>query len=154
MLCFEHQAAAECESPCERKCLQIFTCFVVLIMFLILILRYLDQYFWEGIKKTHICRDVISYFGLLSSEFWARHVQREAVKMIFFYFTYWAWSTPPWGHVLSLKTFCRNPALSWAIRYSVFQLVKFTSTYFTKTAGYFLSDFWHLVVNFGHNGWF
>ena len=106
MLIFEHQAAAECESPCERKCLQIFICLVVLIMFLILILilRYLDQYFWERIKKTHICRDVISYFGLLSSEFWARLSQREVVKIKNLDFSYWTWSTP-WGHDLSLKTF-------------------------------------------------
>ena len=129
MLIFEHQAAAECESPCERKCLQIFICLVVLIMFLILILilRYLDQYFWEGIKKTHICRDVISYFGLLSSEFWARHAQREVVKIKNLDFSYWTWSTP-WGHVFSLKKFCRNRALSWANSYSVLQHVKFTSS--------------------------
>ena len=44
------------------------------------------------------------------------------------YFSYWAWSTP-WRHVLSLKTFCQNPALSWAISYSVFQPVKFTSSF-------------------------
>ena len=43
-------------------------------------------------------------------------------------FSYWAWSTP-WGHVLSLKSFCWNPVLSWAIRYSVFQLVKFFSSF-------------------------
>ena len=42
-----------------------------------------------------------------------------------YFFSYWAWSTP-WGHVLSLKTFRQNPALSWAISNSVFQPVKFT----------------------------
>ena len=42
-----------------------------------------------------------------------------------YFFSYWAWSTP-WGHVLSLKTFCQIPALSWAISNSVFQPVKFT----------------------------
>ena len=35
--------------------------------------------------------------------------------------SYWASSTP-WGHVLSLKTFCQNPVLSWAIRYIVSSL--------------------------------
>ena len=63
----------------------------------------------------------------LSSEFWARQAQREVVKIKKFDFSYWASSTP-WGHVLSLKTFCRNPVLSWAIRYSVFQKVKSTSS--------------------------
>ena len=58
----------------------------------------------------------------LSSKFWARQAQREVVKIKFFDFAYWAWSTP-WGHVLSPITFCRNPVLSWAIRYSVFQKV-------------------------------
>ena len=43
-------------------------------------------------------------------------------------FSYWAWSKP-WGHVLSLKSFCRNPVLSWAIRYSVFQPVKFAISF-------------------------
>ena len=28
--------------------------------------------------------------------------------------SYWPWSTP-WGRVLSLKHFCQNPILSWAI---------------------------------------
>ena len=37
--------------------------------------------------------------------------------------SYWASSTP-WGHVLSLKTFCWNPALSWAV-------------YFTETEKYY-----------------
>ena len=59
------------------------------------------------------------YFRTLSSECWARQPQREVVKIKKFDFSYWAWSTP-WGHVLSLKTFCWNPTLSWAIRYSVF----------------------------------
>ena len=31
-------------------------------------------------------------------------------------FSYWAWSTP-WGHVLSLKSFCWSPVLRWWIRY-------------------------------------
>ena len=46
----------------------------------------------------------------------------KVVKIKFLDFSYWASSTP-WGHVLSLKTFCWNPVLSWAIRYSVFQLI-------------------------------
>ena len=40
----------------------------------------------------------------------------EVVKIKNPDFSYWAWSTP-WGHVLILKSFCRNPVLSWAIRY-------------------------------------
>ena len=32
------------------------------------------------------------------------------------FFSYWAWSTP-WGHVLSLKSFCQIHVLSWDIRY-------------------------------------
>ena len=63
----------------------------------------------------------------LSGGFWVRQAQRKVVKIFCFDFFYWASSTP-WGHVLSLKTFCRNPVLSWAIRYSVFQKVKFTSS--------------------------
>ena len=62
-------------------------------------------------------------------------------------FSYWAWSTP-WGHVLSLKTFCRNPVLSLAIRYSVFQPVKFSNSLEFVCSTMF-SIFWHLVVKFG-----
>ena len=47
-------------------------------------------------------------------------------KKIFSNFSYWASSTP-WGHVLTLITFCQIPVLSWAIRYSVFQKVKSTT---------------------------
>ena len=43
-------------------------------------------------------------------------------------FSYWAWSTL-WGYVLSLKSFCQNPVLSWAIRYSVFQPIKSTNSF-------------------------
>ena len=89
---------------------------------------------------------------ILSSEFWARQAQRKVVKIKNLDFSYWAWSTP-WGHDLSLKTFCWNPALSWAIRYSVFQPVKFTSS-FEFVCGTLFSTFWHLVVKFGYNGWF
>ena len=88
----------------------------------------------------------------LSGGFWVRQAQREVVKMKFFHFSYWASSTP-WRHVLSLKTFCRNPALSWAIRYSVFQPVKFTSS-FEFVCGTLFSTFWHLMVNFGYIKWF
>ena len=78
----------------------------------------------------------------LSSEFWARQAQREVVKIKNLDFSYWAWSTP-WGHVLSLKSFCRNPALSWAIRYSVFQPVKFASTLQKLLATFFqILDIW------------
>ena len=94
----------------------------------------LDGYHWFcGIKNT-----------VLSSEFWARQAQREVVKIKNLDFSYWAWRTP-WGHVLSLKTFCRNPALSWAIRYSVFQLVKFTSN-FEFVCGTLFSTFWRNPV--------
>ena len=61
--------------------------------------------------------------------------------------SHWASSTP-WGHVLSLKTFCRNPVLSWAIRYSVFQKVKSTSSLEFVCDDPF-STFWHLMVKFG-----
>ena len=67
-------------------------------------------------------------------------------------FSCWAWSTP-WGHVLSLKSFCWNPVLSWAIRYSVFQPVKFSSSFEFVCCTIF-STFWHLVVKFGYNKWF
>ena len=67
-------------------------------------------------------------------------------------FSYWAWSTP-WGRVLSLKSFCWNPVLSWAIRYSVFQLVKFTSS-FKFVCRTIFSRFWHLALKFGYNNWF
>ena len=88
----------------------------------------------------------------LSSEFWARQAQREVVKIKNLDFSYWAWSTP-WGHVLSLKKFCRNPALSWAISYSVFQPVKFTSS-FEFVCGTLFSTFWHLILKFGYFNWF
>ena len=59
-----------------------------------------------------------------------------------YFFSYWAWSTP-WGHVLSLKTFRQIPALSWAIRYSVFQPVKFVSTLQKLLATFFqILDIW------------
>ena len=78
----------------------------------------------------------------LSGGFWARQAQREVVKIFFFDFSYWAWSAP-WGHVLSLKTFCRNPVLSWAIRYSVFQPVKFVTSLSSCAALPFqLFDIW------------
>ena len=57
-------------------------------------------------------------------------------------FSYWAWSTP-WGHVLSLKSFCWNPVLSWAIRYSVFQRVKFGNSSSSSATQFFqLFDIW------------
>ena len=66
----------------------------------------------------------------------------EVVKIKNPDFSYWAWSTP-WGHVLSLKTFCRNPVLSWAIRYSVFQPVKFVTSLSSCAALCFqLFDIW------------
>ena len=54
------------------------------------------------------------------------------------------------GHVLNLKSFCQNLILSWAIRYSVFQLVKFVSSFELVCCALF-PNFWHLVVKFGYN---
>ena len=76
----------------------------------------------------------------------------EVVKIKNPDFSYWAWSIP-WGHVLSLKSFCQNPVQSWAIRYSVFQKVKFTSS-LSSSGHTIFSTFWHLVVKFGYNKWF
>ena len=76
----------------------------------------------------------------------------EVVKIKNPDFSCWAWSTP-WGLVLSLKSFCWNPVLSWAIRYSVFQLVKFTSS-FKFVCRTIFSRFWHLALKFGYNNWF
>ena len=84
--------------------------------------------------------------GHLSGGFWAGPAQSKVVKMKKKN-SYWASSTP-WGHVLSLKTFCRNPVLSWAIRYSVFQKVKSTSSLEFVCDDLF-STFWHLMVKFG-----
>ena len=88
----------------------------------------------------------------LSGEFWARQAKLDLVKIQKFHFSCWAWSTP-WGHVVSLKTFHQIPVLSWAIRYSVFQKVKFTSS-LQKWAGNVNFNFRHQVVKFGHNEWF
>ena len=101
-------------------------------------------------KRYHVHRK--NGLFQLSSELGARQAQREVVKIKIFDFAYWAWSTP-WGHVLSPITFCRNPALSWAIRYSVFQKVKFTSN-FEFVCGNLFSTFWHLMVKFGYIRWF
>ena len=100
----------------------------------------------------HLINKKLFVVVVLSSELGARQAQREVVKIFFFDFAYWAWSTP-WGHVLSPITFCRNPALSWAIRYSVFQKVKFTSN-FEFVCGNLFSTFWHLMVKFGYIRWF
>ena len=88
----------------------------------------------------------------LSGHFSYRQAWMEVVKIKKLDFSYWAWSTP-WGHVLSLKSFCWNPVLSWAIRYSVFQPVKFSSS-FEFVCPTIFSTFWHLVVKFGYNKWF
>ena len=62
-------------------------------------------------------------------------------------FFYWAWITP-WGHVLSLKTFRQIPALSWAIRYSVFQPAKFASTLQKLLATFFqIFDIWWSILD-------
>ena len=89
---------------------------------------------------------------VLSGGFWAGPAQSKVVKMKFLDFSYWASSTP-WGHVLSLKTFCRNPVLIWTIRYSVFQPVKFGNS-FKSVCGNLFSTFWHLMVKFGYIKWF
>ena len=106
------------------------------------------------IKMDKKCKYVMLFiiYFILSSEFWARQAERKVVKIKNLYFSYWAWSTP-WGHDLSLKTFCGNPALSWAIRYSVFQPVKFTSS-FEFMCGTLFSTFWNLMVNIGYITWF
>ena len=65
--------------------------------------------------------------GYLSGEFWVSQAKEDLVKIFFSNFSYWASSTPR-GHVLTLKTFRQIPVLSWAIRYSVFQKVKSTSS--------------------------
>ena len=91
-----------------------------------------------SVKVWYIC---------LSEGFWAGPAQGKVVKIKFLVFSFWASSTP-WGYVLSLKTFCRNPALSWAIRYSVFQKVKFTGS-LEFLCGNPFSIFWHLMVKFG-----
>ena len=83
----------------------------------------------------------------LSGGFWVRPAQRKVVKVNFSDISYRASSTP-WGHVLSLKNFCRNTALSWAIRYSVFQKVKSTSSFEFVCCNPF-STFWHLMVKSG-----
>ena len=88
----------------------------------------------------------------LSGHFSQKQAKTKVVKIKNPDFSYWAWSTP-WGHVLSLKSFCWNPVLSWAIRYSVFQLVKFTSS-FKFVCRTIFSTFWHLVVKFEYNKWF
>ena len=88
-----------------------------------------------------------------SGEFSLSQAKKELVRKQNLYSSYWAWSTP-WGHFfLSLKTFCQIPVLSWAIGYSVFQFVKSASS-FQKWASKFNSSSWHLVVKFGHYGWF
>ncbi len=110
------------------------------------------QFFWSSIVQfpcppgllislLHIGKKMskfgkIEHFGLsqkatvvsnfcLSGGFWLPQAQSKVVKKKISDFSYWAWSTP-WGHVLTLKTFCRNLVLSWAISYSVFRKVKFT----------------------------
>ena len=92
------------------------------------------------------------YSNHLSSRFSVTQGQRKVVKIKNLNFSYWAWSTP-WGQILSLKSFCRNPVLSWAIRYSVFQPVKFCNS-FKSVCGNLFSTFWHLMVRFGYNKWF
>ena len=89
----------------------------------------------------------LSLLNRLSGGFWAGQAQSTVVKMKFLDFSYWA-SSKPWGHIFSLKTLRRNPVLSWAIRYSVFQKVKFTSSLEFMCDNPF-STFWHLMVKFG-----
>ena len=103
--------------------------------------NFINKWFCNLHELKHLTR------AILSGGFWVRPAQREVVKIKNFDFSYWASGTP-WGHVLSLKTFCRNPTLSWAIRYSVFQKVKFTSS-FEFVCGNPFSTFWHLMVKFG-----
>ena len=84
-----------------------------------------SSYLWCR-QPWKLCLSIWSKLKVALSEgFWVGPAMSKVVKIIFLDFSYWASSTP-WGHVLSLKTFCRNPVLSWPIRYSVFQKVKFT----------------------------
>ena len=106
----------------------------------------------EKVRNSPALDQTLEIYSGLSSECWARQAQREVVKIKNLDFSYWAWSTP-WGHVLSLKKFCRNPALSWAISYSVFQPVTFTSS-FEFVCGTLFSTFWRLILKFGYIRWF
>ena len=90
------------------------------------------------------------WYSDLSGQFSARQAKLDLIKIQNLYFSYWAWNTP-WGNVLSLKSFCQIPFLSWDIRDATFQPAKFVSS-FQKWAGNFDSNSWHLVVKFGHNG--
>jgi hypothetical protein len=103
---------------------------------------------------TQNCVTSVTHLGFvgLSSEFSARQAQREMVKIRNLNFFYCAWSTP-WRHVLSLNIFSQNPVLSWAIRYSVFQPVKFGNI-FKSVCGNLFPFFWHLMVKFGYIRWF
>ena len=82
---------------------------------------------------------VLNHVIYLSGEFSPSQAKPELVKMQNLYFSYWAFS-----HI---------PVLSWAIRYSVFQPVKFSSS-FEFVCRTIFSNFWHLVVKFGYNKWF
>ena len=96
-----------------------------------------DKGFQEIYSKVLRC----TFFGTIKNLCSSKFVQLKLLKWRIlswtgkigsgkntkYVFSYWPWSTP-WGHVLSLKTFHQIPALSWAIRYSVFQPVKFTNT--------------------------
>ena len=106
---------------------------------------YLDTYAFYVHDTTHFATVLSGHVPEIQAEV-------EVVKIKNPDFSCWAWSTP-WGHVLSLKSFCRNPVLSWAIRYSVFQKVKFTSS-FKFVCRTIFSTFWHLVVKFIYNNWF
>ena len=84
----------------------------------------------------------------LSGQLSRRQAKLELVKIQKLHLSHWTWV-----NVLSLKSFRQIPVLSWDIRYATFQPAKFVSS-FPKTAGNFNSNSWHLVVKFGHNGWF
>ena len=107
---------------------------------------------WRGYWIGFFYDTPFYIYCLLSGHVPEIQAEVEVVKIKNPDFSCWAWSTP-WGHVLSLKSFCWNPILSWAIRYSVFQLVKFTSS-FEFVCRTIFSTFWHLVVKFGYNNWF
>ena len=109
--------------------------------------RQLKWYCSNWLSESTRPQKLWKFADVLSEGFWARPAMSKVVKIKFLDFSYWASSTP-WRHVLSLKTFCRNPVLSWAIRYSVFQKVKSTSS-LEFVCDYPFSTFWHLMVKFG-----
>ena len=96
---------------------------------------------WRVLKVILNKIDILSTYSIKWRIF-SRTGKIGSGKNTKYFFFYWAWSTP-WGHVLSLKTFCQIPAMRWAISNSVFQPVKFTSTLQKLLATFFqIFDIW------------